>query len=195
MATNRTMSLWSGFWVGVVATVVLLATALGGALADRIFYIKPLDYIAGRPGMETVLSQPFGRQELAQRIVNEESAVIEVTEKSSPAVVTVSIITEQRQAQPFFLDPFGMFGQPFYQDQEPETVERDIGSGFVVDGKNGFVVTNRHVVSNTNAKYRIITKDDKEYEVQRIYRDPANDLAILKVETQLPALELGDSSA
>jgi S1-C subfamily serine protease len=47
--------------------------------------------------------------------------------------------------------------------------------------KNGFVVTNRHVVSNTNCQgTSIITKDDKEYEVERIYRDPANDLAITK---------------
>jgi serine protease Do len=108
-------------------------------------------------------------------------------------VVTVSITTEQRYRQPSFLDPFGIFGQPFSRDQEPETIEQDIGSGFVIDGKNGFIVTNRHVVSNTSAKYRIITKDDKEYEVERIYRDPANDLAIVKVDAELPALELGDS--
>jgi S1-C subfamily serine protease len=49
-------------------------------------------------------------------------------------------------------------------------------------------------VESTGAKYKIITKDDKEYDVTNIYRDPANDLAILKVNATLPeAMVLGDS--
>jgi serine protease Do len=194
MSQQKISHPWGSFFVGVVATVTLIGVALGGALADRLFYIRPLDYLAKRSGFESFNSQTVPGTDISQRIINEESAVIEVTENSSPAVVTVSITAEQRPAQPFFLDPFGIFGQPFEERQEPETVERDIGSGFVIDGKNGFVVTNRHVVSNTTATYRIITKDDKEYEVKRIYRDPANDLAIVKVDAELPSLELGDSN-
>jgi len=39
-------------------------------------------------------------------------------------------------------------------------------------------VTNKHVVSDTNATYKVVTKDDKEFEVKEINRDPVNDIAI-----------------
>jgi len=63
----------------------------------------------------------------------------------------------------------------------------------VVEG--GFVITNKHVVSETEASYKVIDNSDKEYEVSKIYRDPVEDLAILKVTgLSVPALSLGDSS-
>jgi thiol:disulfide interchange protein len=48
MNRERSSSPWGGFFVGVVATVVLIGAALGGALADRLFYIKPLDMLVKR---------------------------------------------------------------------------------------------------------------------------------------------------
>jgi S1-C subfamily serine protease len=163
---------------------VLGIGVVSGALADRIFVIKPLDSIVSRKLPVTATSQ---------KVLTEESVVIDVAEKSSPSVVTVSV-TQQRQAQQFF-DPFGMFGgSRLFQQQEPaQEVKQDIGTGFVVDGEQGLIVTNKHVVSDSSGKYRIITKDNKEFEVQKIYRDPANDLAILKIDAKLPALELGNS--
>jgi len=57
------------------------------------------------------------------------------------------------------------------------------------------IVTNKHVVADTQAKYRVITKDDKTYQVEKIYRDPVNDLAILKINASgLKPVEMGDSS-
>jgi len=53
------------------------------------------------------------------------------------------------------------------------------------------------VVADTSASYRVFTKENKLYEVQKIYRDPVSDLAILKInikEGELKPLELGDSS-
>ncbi|OGG28354.1 hypothetical protein A3A64_01930, partial [Candidatus Gottesmanbacteria bacterium RIFCSPLOWO2_01_FULL_48_11] len=62
-------------------------------------------------------------------------------------------------------------------------------------GADGLIVTNKHVVGDPDAKYRVITKDDKTYDVVKIYRDPTNDLAILKIEAVgLPTVELGDSN-
>jgi S1-C subfamily serine protease len=50
------------------------------------------------------------------------------------------------------------------------------------------------VVATTNASYKVVTKDDKEYKVIEINRDPVNDIAILKIEaTGLKPVELGDS--
>ena len=129
-----------------------------------------------------------------ERVLNEESVVINVAEKVSPSVVTVSITKTQRVIDLFgwdpFLDPFGFFRQP---RERKEKIKQDIGSGFIVDA-NGLVVTNKHVVNDRQAKYRVITKDNKEYEVKKIYRDPVNDLAILKIDASgLKPVELGDS--
>jgi S1-C subfamily serine protease len=128
------------------------------------------------------------------KIVTEESVVIDVVDKVSPSVVTVGI-TKTRRAQDIFeLDPFNPFG-PFQRRQgKTQKLEQDIGSGFIVSG-DGLIVTNKHVVSDTEAKYRVITKDDKTYDVEKIYRDPVNDLAILKINASgLSPVDLGDSS-
>lgn len=90
------------------------------------------------------------------------------------------------------MDPFGFFRPPAGGGRE-EKIEQDIATGFVID-KDGLIVTNKHVVADANAKYRVITKDDVEYEVKKIYRDPANDLAILKIDASgLKPVEMGDS--
>ena len=85
--------------------------------------------------------------------------------------------------------PFGGI-TPRQQGGEPQ----DIGSGFIVSA-DGLVVTNKHVVSVANASYKVITKDNKEYDVKEINRDPANDIAILKIDASgLSPVELGDST-
>ena len=68
-----------------------------------------------------------------------------------------------------------------------------MGTGFVVDAQ-GLIVTNKHVVADSQAQYQVITADNQSYPVQNIYRDPANDLAFLKIDAQgLTPVELGDS--
>lgn len=180
-----------GFFLGILLMVVLGVGIVGGALADRLFVIKPLDFLASRvlPNEEKATSL------VEQKILTEESVVVDVAEKASPSVVTVSV-TQEASTSPFSLDQFGIFGQQFFQQPtETEPVNQDIGTGFVVDSAQGLIVTNKHVVGDVQGKYRIVTKDGSEYEVVNIYRDPVNDLAIVKVAEQLPpALELGDSS-
>ena len=152
---------------------------LGGFL-DRLGFLKIIDRWLPFSG--------FGPEQgyLEQKVLREESVIIDIAEKAAASAVTVSINKTERVPL-FDFDPFGFFN---FQTQERK-IEQDIGSGFIVDG--GLVVTNKHVVSDTSAKYKVIDKDDHILEVKDIYRDPANDLAILKVETQLPALELGNS--
>jgi S1-C subfamily serine protease len=184
-----------GFFFGVLLMIVLGIGVVGGALADRLFVVKPLDYIASKIAPKNASKQPLAQ--MNQTVVNEESVVIDVAEKASPSVVTVSMTTTQSTSPMFFMDPFGMFGNMGMMNQnqqQQKEVKQDIGTGFVVDSTQGLIVTNKHVVESTGAKYKIITKDDKEYDVTNIYRDPANDLAILKVNATLPeAMVLGDS--
>ena len=170
----------------ILVAFLFIGSFLGGAIADRLFVIKPLNYFIPRGELR------IGDQTLTQKILQEESVVIDVADAVAPSVVTVSIQAERQIVDPFFMDPFGFFGPQIGQPRT-ETLERDIGSGFVVE--DGLVVTNKHVVSDINAQYKIIDKDDNEHEVVNIYRDPANDLAILQIEGQLSSLELGDSDS
>ncbi len=176
--------------IGITVGIVVLASALGGAIGDRLFVIKPLDRWFPREGFKTPGGGIF-----EQRILKEESVVVSVAEQASQSVVTVSVTQQRRLLEPFFLDPFGMFSVP--RPGRQEEVKQDIGTGFVV--QRGLIVTNKHVVADSEAKYRVITKDDKELGVEKIYRDPVNDLAILKVgdpvAAGLPVLELGDSES
>jgi serine protease Do len=125
-------------------------------------------------------------------VLTEESVTINVVKKVTPAVVTVSATVTQTATPNFGFGPFGFFPQPSTPGQQ---TTQDIGSGFIVRA-DGLVVTNKHVVSDTTAKYRVITADNKPYDVQKIYRDPNNDLAILKINaSNLPTVTLGNSDS
>ena len=104
---------------------------------------------------------------IKKEIVDEESMVTRVVESATPSVVTVSVGDS-------------LNGQ-------------DVGSGFIISN-DGLIVTNKHVVADTTLKYKVVIGKDEVAEVKNIYRDPLNDLAILKVEkTGLSAVKLGDS--
>lgn len=173
------------FFIGFALGAVVVASAVGGAIADRFGTLRFLD--------QYLPKQTEGSGSGVERkILTEESAVIDVADKVSPSVVTVSVTRERQVLQPFFMDPFGLF--EYRRPGRTETQTLDIGSGFVIDTDAGLVVTNKHVVSETAASYTVITKDDQEHAVSRIYRDPTNDIAILKVDgLTVPAIELGDS--
>lgn len=179
------------FLMGLSVSVLVLFSAIGGAVADRVFVIKPLDYLLGE-GIGG-FHLPEKSNLVTQKILNEEGVVIDVADKASVGVVTVAVEREQRVIEPIE-SPFGFFG--FGLDSgKTEVIERDIGSGFVVEG--GMVVTNKHVVSDTKASYKVIDYNDEEYVVEKIYRDPINDLAILQIAggDKLKTLELGDSDS
>lgn len=126
-------------------------------------------------------------QNTTKQVVQEESVVTEVVDRVSPSVVTVSAQTPQRRILNF--SPFGGFSS---QEQGPQ--QQDIGSGFIVSA-DGLIVTNKHVVGDASLKYKVITKDNKEYDAKEISRDPSNDLAIIKIDaTGLVPITLGDSS-
>lgn len=179
------------FLMGLSVSVLVLFSAIGGAVADRVFVIKPLDYLLGE-GIGG-FHLPEKSNLVTQKILNEEGVVIDVADKASVGVVTVAVEREQRIIEPIE-SPFGFFG--FGLDSgKTEVIEQDIGSGFVVEG--GMVVTNKHVVSDTQASYKVIDYNDEEYVVEKIYRDPINDLAILQIAggDKLKTLELGDSDS
>lgn len=173
-----------GFFIGVAASVFVFSVLVGGALFDRAYDFKFLDVLLKRENGTSSIN-------LEQRVLTEESIVVDVAERVSPSVVTVSIERPRRSVLEF--DPFGGL-QRRVQGGEPQ----DIGSGFIVSSE-GLIVTNKHVVDTPGATYTVITNDEQEYEVKEISLDPSNDIAIIKIDPStgsgqvLRPVELGDT--
>jgi len=146
------------------------------------------------------------------KVVTEESVTINIVKKFGPSVVTVTGTEsqqEQEQQQQQQNIPFGFGFSPFFNiSPEPPSISQtpdqqnqpeSIGSGFIVSS-NGMIVTNKHVVADSTMTYQVITSDGKKYDVKNIYRDPLNDVALLKIDPsqnsseKLVPLTLGDSS-
>lgn len=85
--------------------------------------------------------------------------------------------------------PRGQSRQPHPQER---TVPRGIGSGFIIS-RDGYVLTNNHVVDNSNGIFVTMTSG-KEYKAKVIGTDARTDIALLKIDaTDLKPLTIGDS--
>lgn len=148
------------------------------------------------PQLLSKASLPVPQSSQPVKVVTEESVTINAVKNVGPSVVTVSEQAGNSQSSPNF-GPFSIFGGPNNgQNNQPQS----IGSGFIVSA-DGLIVTNKHVVSDTGGSYQIITSDNKTYDVKQIYRDPLNDIAILKIDpsqnsgTALKPVTMGDSAS
>ena len=192
-----------------------IVTIIIASIIISSFFGALFGFMAGNIGQgEINLDFLKGRSQTNQKNVassgqtvsfpDEESAVTASVEKASPAVVSIIISKDVPKMQDFFSDPFGFdpFFNPFgSRQQQPNnqggTEKQEIGggSGFIVS-KDGLIVTNRHVVSDQEASYTVMTNDGKKYDAKVMAIDPVSDVAILKIEAggNLPILDLADSS-
>jgi serine protease Do len=91
-------------------------------------------------------------------------------------------------------DPMREFFERFFGGQLPESYRQNaLGTGFIID-KDGFILTNNHVVEHTE-ELKVRLSDEREFTAQIIGRDPKTDLALIKINTDKPLdpLKLGDS--
>lgn len=127
-----------------------------------------------------------------------------LAEKASPAVVNIRTVKTIKGGGPVFRnfrrgpqgreDPFKDFFEKFFGEDTPrEFKQPSLGSGFIID-KEGFVVTNNHVIQDAD-QIKVKLGGDTEYDAEVVGRDANTDLALLKIKTgtDLPILALGDS--
>lgn len=144
------------------------------------------------------------------QLVEEDSAVIDVVQKSTPAVVSIVISKDMPKVQSNFFNPFDPFG--FFDNGQGNGSQNGSGSdnsgsggtqketigggtGFLITS-DGMIVTNKHVVSDTTADYTVVTNDGKEHPAKVLARDPMNDIAVIKIDgTGYPTLSFGDSDS
>ncbi|MEX6725629.1 Do family serine endopeptidase [Parapedomonas caeni] len=163
-------------------------------------------------GLAASAAVPFSAGSALARPAPESFA--DLAEKLQPAVVNISTtqqveVGRRMQGLPQLPpgSPWEDFFRRFQQERgqgdgsngQPITREaRSLGSGFIID-PSGYVVTNNHVISgqdgqSTVDKITVILADDRRFEAKLIGRDPATDLALLKIEaSDLPHVQWGDS--
>lgn len=116
-----------------------------------------------------------------------------LVQKTAPAVVNIATLQPSPAEQnPLLQDPFfrRYFGIPDAALQPAMAA----GSGVIVDGKNGLVITNFHVVRNAQ-QVEVGLKDGRKLPADPVAMAPDLDLAVLRIQAKnLPTLELGDSS-
>ncbi|MFO1071561.1 MAG: Do family serine endopeptidase [Geminicoccaceae bacterium] len=115
-------------------------------------------------------------------------------DRTTPAVVNVSVVSRVPVAQnPLLSDPF--FRRFFSMPEEPREREAiSAGSGVIVDGRRGYVLSNHHVVANAE-RITVTLKDGRALEADLVGSDPATDIALLHVPaSDLAQLAFGDSS-
>ncbi|HEV8586691.1 MAG TPA: Do family serine endopeptidase [Methylomirabilota bacterium] len=116
-----------------------------------------------------------------------------ILEKVTPAVVNIAVLQRSPEEQnPLLRDPFfrRFFGGP--GQAEPQIAA---GSGVIVDAKNGYVMTNAHVVKDAR-EVLVTLKDNRRLPAKLVGADPGTDIAVVKVDPKnLVDVKLGDSDA
>jgi S1-C subfamily serine protease len=87
-----------------------------------------------------------------------------------------------------FMDPFEFFFGQMPRQQQPRV---GFGSGVIIS-KDGYIITNNHVVNGAN-EIEVTTNDDQTFTAKLIGTDEATDIALLKVDGKdLPVIPFGD---
>ncbi|MEK9180842.1 MAG: trypsin-like peptidase domain-containing protein [Patescibacteria group bacterium] len=150
-----------------IIITILIASLFGflaGAFSSSLFYLELRGYLANVPGLEKIIEKEYVPQ------TTQEGAIIKAVNEVSPAVVNIVISKDL----------------PVYEQyRQKGTQKQDIGSGtgFIVS-KDGMVLTNKHVVLDEAADYTVFTNDGRKFSAKVLARDPLQDLAVLKIETE-----------
>jgi serine protease Do/serine protease DegQ len=120
-----------------------------------------------------------------------------MVKRVTPAVVNIATrgtVRERSPQNPLLEDPFF---RRFFDIPEMGPRERQFqsaGSGVIFDAKNGYIVTNAHVVDNAT-EITVTLQDGRDLTATVVGSDVPSDVAVLKVPTEnLTQIALGDSA-
>ena len=176
-----------------VAAGVLLSSAIGGFTAYKLMAKQQMENATFNElfqqnpdnirlaGLSAVNAQPIDLTQAAESSVH---AVVHIRATELSKTRTV-------QVQPDFFDFF--FGDGRGQQRQIQTQPRvGFGSGVIIS-KDGYIVTNNHVVEGAD-EITVKLNDERELKGRVIGTDPDTDLALLKVEgDDFPTIPVGNS--
>ncbi len=165
-------------------TFVFTSIATGLAAAFLVLVFKP-DFLG---------EQQYGSSPV-MTLARQEGPVsyADAVQKTAPAVVNIFTTTlTRREAHPFFSDP--LFRRFFGEELSQPRVEKrnNLGSGVIVN-KNGYIITNHHVIENAS-EIRVVLRDGRSMAARVVGTDPETDLAVLQASGEdFPVAQLGRS--
>jgi len=114
-------------------------------------------------------------------------------EKSTPAVVSIAVQGTHKVKQNV-PNIFRFFGNPNQnQNQAQQRPFRGLGSGVIINAKEGYIVTNNHVVEKAD-KIMITLKDGRQIKAKKIGSDADSDIALLQIDAdELTEINIADS--
>ena len=121
------------------------------------------------------------------------SSYAPIVQRVQPAVVNVYAAKVVQNHNPLLDDPIfrRFFGVP---GQQPEQMQRSLGSGVMVD-PSGLVVTNNHVIEGAD-QVKVSLADKREFEAEIVLKDSRSDLAVLRLKDsheKFPTLDFANS--
>ena len=195
----------------VLFTVILsfMVSVLGSILALGV--LGPLFGFGENGGAPFVFNRPKILEKIIateQKVLSHDELVVKAVQDASPAVVSIVASKDVPVVERYYVDPFNdpffeqFFGSdgsgikiPQYRQQGTERKDVSSGSGFIVS-TDGMIMTNKHVVADTQADYTVLLNDGSKKPAKILARDPMQDVAVLKIEAvNLPVVKLGDSSS
>jgi serine protease Do len=184
-------------------TVAMAAMLVGAVVGNQVPRPSVLDARAADP--TPTLAEGASRATGAVGL----DTFKDIARRTNPGVVNIntSQVVRRSGRGDAFRDFFGddlmdrFFGpQPEGRGDRPQRqTQTSLGSGFIID-KEGYVLTNRHVVEGADKINVTLSGDrngNKRYEAKLVGKDARTDVALLKIEPKEPLLpiELGDSDA
>ena len=170
---------WKKVVYAAVIIIVAGISALSGVLAGSVaVYTVLRDQVVPEQPV-IVQATPAGLPQVTHQTINIEidTAITQAVEKVGPAVVTVLGILPGQDT---------IFGR---------TPDSPVSGSGVIISRDGYIITNNHVVEETT-EVTIILADGTEYPAEIIGKDVFSDLAVLKMDGEVPAVaSLGNSDA
>jgi serine protease Do len=111
----------------------------------------------------------------------------------TPSVVNISVHGRVKEENPLYRDP--LFREFFDVPKQLEREFQAAGSGVIVDAQRGYVLTANHVVAQVTTA-QVTTKDGRQFVAKLVGRDPATDIAVLRIQQAagLKTIPMGDST-
>ncbi len=187
----------------VILALMVTGTVYGPSLAGRVAYAVEVGKTDAARARLAELSKFDHMSELFRTVAKVvRPAVVEVRVTKRVKVAVPELFDDSSRDDFFrrFFPPDSPFGsrRPDRPDEKPKPREREffthgLGSGVIVDAKNGYVLTNNHVIAGAD-EVEVVLADKRSFKTEWIRSDSKSDVAVIKIKAdKLIQASLGSS--
>lgn len=162
----------------LIASIILISLIINLILFWAYYYINrnfELKIQKQDNGIAKIIDKKYieEKEEVFTKITELQNDIIKVIKKSWASVVSIIV---SKDLQVYYEDPTNFFGG--YITEEKQKIW---WWSWIIISSDGYVITNKHVVQDSNSEYTVVSKDWDVYKVDKIWFDPILDIAIVKI--------------